>query len=173
MKIQGIKKVKQLFTILPKQSGRDVQGHVAVRHQGGREKRMYRTIDWMRTKDGIPATVIAIEYDPNRSADVALVQYKDGEKRYILAPVDLQVGAKVISGEHVDITIGNTMPLRAIPVGTLVHNIEIKPGHGAQMIRSAGTFAMVLAKDGKQCKLNFLPEKCVCLPQARVQQWDN
>lgn len=142
------KKTKRLLTILPKQSGRDVFGHVAVRHQGGREKRMYREIDWMRTKDNIPGVVASIEYDPNRSADVALLQYKDGEKRYIIAPVGLLVGSRVISGESVDCASGNAMPLGSIPIGTSVHNVEIKPGRGAQMIRSAGSWATVLAKDG-------------------------
>jgi len=145
---QTVKKAKNLFTLLPKKSGRDVCGHVAVRHQGGRHKRMYRTIDWLRNKDDIKATVVAVEYDPNRSADVALIIYLDGEKRYIIAPVGLKVGDTVVSGQHVDANIGNTMPLSSMPVGTLVHNIEIKPGHGAQMIRSAGTLATVLSKDG-------------------------
>jgi len=149
------KKIKRLLEILPKQSGRDVQGHVAVRHQGGRHKRMYRTIDWMRNKDEITAVVVAIEYDPNRSADVALVQYADGEKRYIIAPVGLKVGSRIISGKQVDITVGNAMTLGAIPIGTLVHNIEIKPGRGAQMIRSAGSFATVLAKDGNLVQIKL------------------
>lgn len=149
------KRVKQLYTLLPKQSGRDVRGHVAVRHQGGRHKRMYRTVDWLRAKDDIKATVIAIEYDPNRSADVALITYKDGEKRYIIAPAGLKVGDTVLSGAHVDAVIGNTMPLSAMPVGTFVHNIEIKPGHGAQMIRSAGSFAVVLSKDGNLVQMKL------------------
>lgn len=155
MNKQQIKKTKRLLTILPKQSGRDVQGHVAVRHQGGRHKRMYREIDWMRTKDTIPAVVVAIEYDPNRSADIALLQYKDGEKKYILAPVGLRVGSTVVSGEVVDAVVGNTMPLGNIPIGTLIHNIEIKPGCGAQMIRSAGSFATVLAKDGNTVQMKL------------------
>lgn len=150
-----INKVKRLFSILPKQSGRDVQGHVAVRHQGGRHKRMYREIDWMRTKDDIKAVVGAIEYDPNRSASVALIVYADGEKRYIIAPVGLNVGDSVISGKQVDATVGNAMPLGSMPVGTFVHNIEIKPGHGAQMIRSAGTSAIVLSKDGNLIQIKL------------------
>ncbi len=152
---QIVKKAKHLFTLLPKQSGRDVRGHVAVRHQGGRHKRMYRTIDWLRNKDDIKATVVTVEYDPNRSADVALVIYQDGEKRYIIAPVGLKVGDTVVSGHHVDANLGNTMPLASIPVGTLVHNIEIKPGRGAQMIRSAGTLATVLSKDGNVVQIKL------------------
>lgn len=148
-------KVKRLLSVLPKNSGRDVQGHVAVRHQGGRHKRMYRTIDWLRNKDDIKATVIAMEYDPNRSADVALLSYTDGEKRYIIAPVGMKVGMTVVSGQHVDANLGNTMPLAAIPVGTLVHNIEIKAGRGAQMIRSAGTVAIVLSKDGNVVQIKL------------------
>lgn len=155
MNKQQIKKTKRLLTILPKQSGRDGQGHIAVRHQGGRHKRMYREIDWMRSKDAITAVVAAIEYDPNRSADIALLQYKDGEKKYIIAPVGLKVGSQVVSGEVVDVAVGNTMPLGNIPIGTLVHNVEIKPGHGAQMIRSAGTFATVLAKDGNTVQMKL------------------
>ncbi len=153
--MKKLKKEKKLFTLLPKQSGRDVRGHVAVRHQGGRHKRMYRTIDWLRNKDGIKATVIAVEYDPNRSADVALISYVDGEKRYIIAPVGIKVGDAVISGHHVEANLGNTMPLASIPVGTFVHNIEIKAGHGAQMIRSAGTFATVLSKDAGNVQIKL------------------
>ncbi len=138
---------RRLTSILKKHSGRDSHGHVAVRHQGGRQKRFYRTIDWLRNKDEVPAIVTAIEYDPNRSVDVALLSYRDGEKRYILAPLGLQVGQTIKSGNAVDIKPGNAMPLRSIPIGTMVHNIEIKPGHGAQMARSAGTAAMVLSRD--------------------------
>ena len=178
---QTVKKTKKLFTLLPKQSGRDVRGHVAVRSQGGRHKRMYRTIDWLRTKDDIKATVVAIEYDPNRSADIALITYLDGEKRYIIAPVGMKVGDSVVSGNKVEAIIGNTMPLAAMPVGTFVHNIEIKPGHGAQMIRSAGTFAIVLSKDaGKvQIKLpsgetRLFPEGCrATVGQISNTEWKN
>lgn len=181
MNKQQTTKVKRLLTILPKQSGRDSQGHVAVRHQGGRHKRMYRTVDWYRTKDSIPAVVISIEYDPNRSADLALIQYKDGEKAYIIAPVGLKVGSIVTSGEMVDIAVGNCMPLKNIPIGTLVHNIEIKPGHGAQMIRSAGSFATVLAKDGNivQIKLPsgetrlFTGDCRVTIGQIGNTEWKN
>ena len=139
--------MRQLLGILQKHSGRDSQGHVAVRHQGGRHKRFYRTIDWKRDKDGIPARVVAVEYDPNRSADVALLQYADGEKRYILAPEGLKLGARVMSGTTADIKAGNALPLRSIPIGTQIHNVEIHPGRGAQMVRSAGTSAAVLSAD--------------------------
>ncbi len=148
-------RVKSLTVILSKKSGRDVMGHVSIRHQGGREKRFYRKIDWMREKDGISATVIAIVYDPNRTADLALLQYSDGEKRYILAPVGLAVGQKVISGDTADIKSGNALKIGLMPVGTLIHNVEIKPGRGAQMMRSAGTVATVLARDGDLVQLKL------------------
>lgn len=140
--------VRSLVSILPKNSGRDVQGHVSVRHQGGRQKRYYRSIDWKRDKDGVVAKVAEITYDPNRSADVALLVYQDGDKRYILAPLGLKAGDTVLSGASIDAKIGNCLPLGSIPVGTLVHNLEIKPGRGAQMVRSAGNVAVVLARDG-------------------------
>ncbi len=139
---------KQLKTILPKNSGRDNAGHVSIRSRGGRQKRYYRQIDWLRDKINVPATVEAIEYDPNRSADIALLRYQDGERRYILAPVGLAVGNSVLSGERVPVRPGNSMPLRSIPVGTMVHNLEIKPGRGGQMARSAGTGATLLSVDG-------------------------
>ena len=123
-------------------------GHVSVRHQGGRQKRFYRSIDWKRDKDGVPSTVVAIEYDPNRSADIALLSYKDGDKRYILAPLGLKVGMTVQSGVGIDANVGNGLRLKDMPVGTFVHCLEIKPGRGAQMVRSAGNVAVVLAKDG-------------------------
>lgn len=150
-----VESVKSLTIILPKHSGRDVAGHVAVRHQGGRHKRYYRIIDWKRDKIGIPGRVISMGYDPNRSADIALLQYPDGEKRYILAPVGLAIGAQVISSDTAEIKAGNSLPLGMMPVGTMVHGIEITPGRGAQMIRSAGSSAMVLARegDGVQVKL--------------------
>ncbi len=140
---------------MPKRSGRDVQGHVSVRHQGGRHKRFYRVIDWKRDKDGRPGRVVAIEYDPNRSAELALIQYADGEKRYILAPVGLSVGMSVASGPSVDIKPGNALPLANMPIGTMVHGVEIVPGRGAQMIRSAGSAAMVLARDGDLVQLKL------------------
>jgi len=138
---------KSLFKILKKNSGRDSHGHVSVRHQGGRHKRFYRTVDWLRDKDGISAIVTSIEYDPNRSSDIALLTYSDGEKRYIVAPLGMTVGQEVISGDAVDIKTGNALPLRSIPIGTVVHNLEIKPNSGAQVARSAGTGAIILAKD--------------------------
>lgn len=140
--------VRSLMTLLPKNSGRDMFGHVSMRHQGGRQKRFLRTIDWKRDKDNVPATVTSIEYDPNRSSDIALLVYKDGDKRYILAPLGLKVGAVVLSGAGIDANIGNALNLKDMPVGTLVHCLEIKPGRGAQMVRSAGNVAVVLAKDG-------------------------
>lgn len=152
MKIQ---KAKHLLEILPKNSGRDVSGHVAVRHQGGRQKRYYRLIDWRRDKEGVPARVVAVEYDPNRSADVALLQYRDGEKRYILAPEGLGVGAAVLSGRNAEIRPGNSLTLGEMPVGALVHAVEIKPGAGAQMMRSAGAAGSVLAKEGDRVQLKL------------------
>lgn len=149
------KRSKQLHEILQKHSGRDVSGHVAVRHQGGRQKRFYRLIDWRRDKEGVSARVLAIEYDPNRTAGVALLQDKDGEKRYILAPVGLEVGAVVVSGKNAEIKPGNSLTLGDMPVGTLVHCVEIKPGAGAQMMRSAGTGASILAKEGDRVQLKL------------------
>lgn len=146
---------KHLSSILPKNSGRDMFGHVSVRHQGGRHKRLYRQIDWKRDKEAVPATVVSMEYDPNRSADIALLQYADGEKRYIVAPVGLKVGQNVISGTAVEIHVGNSLPLENIPVGTLVHNLEIEPGRGAQMVRSAGVGATVLSKDAGKVQIKL------------------
>lgn len=148
-------RVKSLTVILRKNSGRDVQGHVSVRHQGGRHKRFYREIDWKRDKDGMPGRVMSIEYDPNRTADIALIQYADGEKRFILAPVGLAVGGLVSSGPSADIKPGNALPLGNMPVGTMVHNVEIEPGRGAQMMRSAGAVASVLARDGDLVQLKL------------------
>ncbi|MDR7401401.1 MAG: 50S ribosomal protein L2 [Armatimonadota bacterium] len=137
-----------LLEPLRKTGGRNVQGRVTVRHRGGGHKRHYRIVDFRRDKDGIPARVVAIEYDPNRSARLALLQYADGEKRYILAPEGLQVGDTVMSGPDAEIKPGNALPLRAIPVGTLVHNIELVPGKGGQLVRAAGAAAQVMAKEG-------------------------
>lgn len=146
---------KNLTKILPKISGRDVSGRVSVRHQGGREKRYYRLIDWKRDKDGIPARVTVIEYDPNRTSKIALLVYRDGEKRYILAPDGLTVGQTVISGSQVDIHVGNVSPLKALPVGTIVHNLEIQPGRGAQMVRGAGSGATILAVEGNKAQVKL------------------
>ena len=139
---------KSLTEHLKKHSGRNSQGKITVRHQGGGNKKTYRIIDFKRNKKDIPAKVTAIEYDPNRSAFIALLTYADGEKRYILAPLDLKVGDKVVAGETADIKPGNALPLRAIPVGTLMHNVEIKPGKGGQLVRSAGLSAQLMAKEG-------------------------
>ena len=138
---------KGLTAPLKKQGGRNAYGRITTRHQGGGHKRRYRVIDFKRVKDGIPATVAAIEYDPNRSARIALLHYADGAKSYILAPAGLEVGAKVESGPRADIKPGNTLPLEAIPTGTLVHNVELKPGRGGQLARSAGAGVQLVAKD--------------------------
>ncbi|MGG3468823.1 50S ribosomal protein L2 [Neobacillus pocheonensis] len=140
---------KSLLAPLTRKGGRNNQGKLTVRHQGGGHKRQYRLIDFKRNKDGIPGRVATIEYDPNRSANIALINYVDGEKRYILAPKNLQVGNEVMSGPEADIKVGNALPLANIPVGTVVHNIELKPGKGGQLVRSAGTSAQVLGKEGK------------------------
>lgn len=139
---------KSLLKPLPKKSGRNVYGRITVRHRGGGNKVKYRVIDFKRDKDNIPAKVAAIEYDPNRSANIALLYYVDGEKRYILAPLGLNVGDTVISGEGADIKPGNALLLKDIPVGTSIHNIELMPGKGAQMVRSAGGEAQLMAKEG-------------------------
>ncbi|EWH23378.1 50S ribosomal protein L2 [Bacillus haynesii] len=140
---------KSLLSPLHKKGGRNNQGKLTVRHQGGGHKRQYRIIDFKRDKDGIPGRVATVEYDPNRSANIALINYVDGEKRYILAPKGLQVGTEIMSGPEADIKVGNALPLINIPVGTVVHNIELKPGKGGQLVRSAGTSAQVLGKEGK------------------------
>jgi len=139
---------KPLTERLKKHAGRNNQGKITTRHRGGGHKRMYRLIDWKRNKIGVQARVIAIEYDPNRSARIALLQYEDGERRYILAPLGLRVGDRVSSGPAAEIRPGNAMPLRAMPVGTVIHNVELHPGKGGQMVRSAGTVAQLMAKEG-------------------------
>jgi large subunit ribosomal protein L2 len=146
---------KSLTVGLRKTGGRNNMGRVTARHRGGGNKRLYRIIDFKRNKDGIAAKVVAIEYDPNRSARIALLQYEDGEKRYILAPVGLEVGATVMSGPDADILPGNALPLQNIPVGTLVHNIELNPGKGGQLVRSAGAAAQILAKEGNYATLRM------------------
>ena len=140
---------KSLLASKSKTAGRNSYGHITVRHRGGGHKRQYRLIDFKRIKDDVPATVKAIEYDPNRSANIALVVYADGVKSYILAPKGLEVGQKIQSGKDADIKVGNTLPLENIPVGTVIHNIELKPGKGGQLVRSAGTSAQLLGKEGK------------------------
>jgi len=146
---------RSLLRPLRKRSGRNVYGRITVRHRGGGHKRRYRLIDFKRDKVGIPARVDSIEYDPNRSARIALLVYADGEKRYIIAPLGLQVGDTVMSGEDVEIRVGNALPLQRIPPGSLVHNIELNPGRGGQMVRSAGTSAQVLGKEGKHVSLRL------------------
>jgi len=138
---------RSLIEILPNNAGRNMQGRLTSRHRGGGHKRKYRIIDFRRDKDGIPAKVAAIEYDPNRTANIALLHYADGEKRYILAPLGLKVGDTVESGETADIKVGNALPLTKIPVGTMVHNIELVPGKGGQMARSAGATAQLMARE--------------------------
>ncbi|MDR1953892.1 MAG: 50S ribosomal protein L2 [Clostridiales Family XIII bacterium] len=140
---------KSLTETLKKHSGRNVRGKITVRHRGGGYRPKYRIIDFKRDKDGISGRVATIEYDPNRSANIALIVYADGEKRYIIAPNKLKVGDNVISGSESDIQIGNALPLKNIPVGTIIHNIELKPGRGAQMVRSAGNGAQLMAKEDK------------------------
>ncbi|MBE3552692.1 MAG: 50S ribosomal protein L2 [Kyrpidia tusciae] len=139
---------RSLLAPLKKHAGRNNQGRLTVRHRGGGTKRKYRIIDFKRDKDGIPGRVASIEYDPNRSANIALIHYADGEKRYILAPHGLSVGDTIHSGPQADIKVGNALPLANIPVGTIIHNIELKPGAGGQLVRAAGTEAQLLAKEG-------------------------
>lgn len=147
---------KALVEVIKKHSGRNNQGKITVRHRGGGTRVKYRKIDFKRKKDNIPARVTAIEYDPNRTANIALLTYADGEKRYILAPKGLKVGMTIFSGnENVDIKVGNTLPLNSIPVGTIIHNIEMKAGKGGQMVRSAGMGAQLMAKEGNYVQLRL------------------
>jgi large subunit ribosomal protein L2 len=146
---------KSLIVPLKKRGGRNNQGKITVRHRGGGSKRMLRIIDFKRDKIGITGIVIAIEYDPNRSARIALIEYEDGEKRYIIAPVNITVGATIQAGEDAEIKVGNSMPLRAIPTGTLIHNIEMHRGKGGQLVRSAGTVARLMAKEGKHALITL------------------
>jgi len=146
---------RSLLKPLTKKAGRNNDGRLSVRHKGGGHKRMFRVIDFKRNKDGIPARVASIEYDPNRSANIALLFYQDGLKTYILAPNGLQVDQMVVSGPDADIKVGNCLPIQNIPVGTLLHNIEMKPGKGAQMVRSAGGSAQLMAKEGSYATLRL------------------
>ena len=146
---------KALLVSKKKTAGRNNQGKITVRHHGGGNRQKYRLIDFKRNKDGIPATVVGIEYDPNRTANIALICYADGEKAYILAPQGLTDGMKVMNGETAEIKPGNCLPLSKIPVGTLVHNIELLPGKGGQMVRSAGNSAQLMAKEGKYATLRL------------------
>lgn len=172
---------KPLLAPLKKTGGRNNQGRLSVRHQGGGHKRLYRIIDFKRDKDGIPGRVATIEYDPNRSANIALVSYADGEKRYILAPENLKVGDQVISGPQADIKVGNALPLSQIPIGTMVHNVELKPGKGGQMVRSAGASAQLMAKEGGYALLRLpsgevrkVQENCrATIGQVGNLDWEN
>ena len=153
--ITSNKPEKSLLETKKKHAGRNAQGKITVRHQGGGNKVKYRIIDFKRDKVDIPAKVASIQYDPNRSAFIALLNYVDGEKRYILAPLDLKVGDTVISSETADIKPGNTLPIKSIPVGTLIHNVEIKPGRGGQLVRSAGMSAQLMAKEGAYAQVRL------------------
>ncbi len=159
---------KTLLAPLPKKAGRNVHGRITSRHRGGGHKRKYRVIDFRRNKDGVPATVAAVEYDPNRSARIALLHYHDGEKRYILAPKNLKVGQVVESGPQADIKIGNALPLANIPVGTTIHAVELRPGGGAKFGRSAGTAIQLLAKEGKNAAVR-MPSGEIRLVDARCR----
>lgn len=146
---------KSLTVSLTKNSGRNAHGRITVRHRGGGAKRKYRIIDFKRNKDGIPGTVASIEYDPNRTANIALINYADGEKRYIIAPQGLKVGTVIESGVNADIRVGNALPLKNIPVGSTIHNIELKVGKGGQLARSAGNSAQLMAKEGNYAQLRL------------------
>ncbi len=146
---------RSLLEPLKNNAGRNSYGRITVRHRGGANRRKYRVIDFKRNKLDMTATVMTIEYDPNRSANIALVQYEDGEKRYILAPSEIKVGDKIVSGEGADIKPGNCLPIKAIPVGTLIHNIEISKGKGGQLVRSAGASAQLMAKEGKYAQIRM------------------
>ncbi len=146
---------KSLTVTLKKHAGRNSRGKITVRHRGGGYRPKYRIIDFKRNKDGVPGKVATIEYDPNRSANIALINYADGEKRYILAPESLKVGDVIVSGPDADIKVGNALPLANIPVGTVIHNIEMKPGKGGQMVRSAGNGAQLMAKEGKEAQVRL------------------
>jgi large subunit ribosomal protein L2 len=156
------KPLKSLTTILPKNSGRGDSGHVTMRHQGGRQKRYYRLVDFKRNKFDIPGKVVSIEYDPNRSTYLAQINYVDGEKRYILAPQGLEMGDRIMAGPKADINPGNAMPLKNIPVGAVIHNIELTPGRGGQIVRSAGNSATLMAKEGSLALIK--------LPSGEVRQ---
>jgi large subunit ribosomal protein L2 len=153
--VTKVKPEKKLTRPVKKTGGRNSHGHITTRHIGGGHKRRYRIIDFRREKDGVPAKVAAIEYDPNRTSRIALLHYADGEKRYILAPVGVNVGDTLLSGEAVDIRPGNTLPIRSIPLGTVVHNLEAQPGSGGKMIRSAGSFGQLMAKEGGYAQIRM------------------
>jgi large subunit ribosomal protein L2 len=161
--ITRTKPERSLLRPLHRRAGRNTHGRITVRHRGGGHKRKYRLIDFKRDKVGIPAVVDSIEYDPNRSARIALLVYADGEKRYIIAPLGLQVGDRVMTGEDAEINVGNALPLARIPTGTMVHNVELTPGKGGQIARSAGTSAQVIAKEGKYVSVR--------LPSGEIRQF--
>ena len=146
---------KSLLEVKKKHSGRNNNGHITTRHKGGGTRKQYRLIDFKRSKDTIPAKVAAIEYDPNRTARIALLHYRDGEKRYILAPGGLEVGAVIVSGPDADIKLGNALPLANIPLGTVIHNIELRPGEGGKLVRSAGSSAQLMAKEGAYAQVRM------------------
>jgi len=146
---------KSLLEVRKKHSGRNFNGHITVRHKGGGYRKQYRIIDFKRAKDAIPAKVATIEYDPNRSARIALLNYRDGEKRYILAPMGLQVGDVIESGPNADIKTGNCLPIKNIPLGTVIHNIELRPGEGGKLVRSAGGAAQLMAKEGEYAQVRM------------------
>lgn len=179
--LSSVRPVKGLVSILAKKSGRNAGGRVTTRHQGGRQKRYLRQIDWRRDKREMVAAVVGLEYDPNRSADVALVQYADGQKRYILAPEGLQAGDKVMAGEMAPLTVGNALPLLAIPVGTLIHNLEIIPGKGAQMVRGAGSAATITGFEDSAALVKlpsgeirrFVPTAYATIGQVGNSEWKN
>ncbi|ABW18057.1 50S ribosomal protein L2 [Alkaliphilus oremlandii] len=172
---------KSLLEPIKNSGGRNSYGRITVRHRGGAQKRHYRIIDFKRNKDGVPAKVATIEYDPNRSANIALLHYVDGEKRYIIAPQGLKVGDMVESGPNADIKTGNALPLANIPVGTMIHNIEMKPGKGAQLVRAAGNSAQLMAKEGKHAlvrlpstEVRYLPIDCkATIGQVGNQEHEN
>jgi len=152
---KGKKPERSLLEPLKKSGGRNNLGRISIRHRGGGHKRMYRIIDWKREKLGVPARVVSIEYDPNRTARIALLLYADGEKRYIIAPVGLKEGARVSSGPEAELSLGNTLALKDIPTGTVIHNIELKPGRGGQLARGAGASAQLMAKDEKYAQVRM------------------
>jgi large subunit ribosomal protein L2 len=160
--ITRAKPEKKLTKTVKRTGGRNNHGHITTRHIGGGHKRRFRVIDWRRDKDGVPAKVASIEYDPNRTSRLALLHYKDGEKRYILAPLGVAVGDVLMSGETVDIRPGNTLPVKNIPLGTVIHNVESQPGSGAKMIRSAGSFGQLMAKEGDYAQIR--------MPSGEVRQ---
>jgi large subunit ribosomal protein L2 len=167
---------KSLTQAMKRSGGRNGDGHITRRHQGGGHKRRYRVIDFKRNIDGVPAKVFSIEYDPNRTANIALLHYANGEKHYILAPTGLNVGDTLFSGANVDIRPGNSLPLQNIPVGTVIHNIEIKPGRGGQLIRSAGSWGQLMAKEGEYAQVRFpsgMVRKVLIVCRATIGQLGN